>query len=1098
MAKTSPIHNVFEGEFSPLSEGRVDIDRYPRAMRYMLNMVPCRTGPAIGRSGTFFERKCIEPAYASKLLPFEFNEDETLQLEFGHYLLRFHYEYNTIAAYREAAINYITGTNPFAFYAPTNNFAIGEHIVFAGLAPQLNMNGEIVRVTAVSGGVVTTDGIAGTDTFVWGGSPTAAVVYEIATPYRRNDVQNLRLVQELNVCYLFCTKTDGSGDYMPYHLNRLSTFNWTLQPFPLQDGPYMDINQTTTYLIPNGNGTWIPNMTSNIAPAPFVAAASSEVVGHEAFRAFDSDIDTYWEGNASQEGWLEFAFENGFTNSLPTFSGPTFGSMVISASTEASGHAAWKASDASAATYWQSTGNLPQSWYIDLGAAQTVREYALRSPKPAEWYAPKNFTLAGSNTGTSGPWATVDTRVGIQWDSGQRRQFTVKTPGAYRYYRINVTAVNNVYTVVKHPAVGTKGKKGYVAAYTTTTVSPNVTAFTQMQLSYGSGTPKCVDGYTIYLGRYNKGQDVINHAPKTWYFEGFDGVNYQLLDSQQGYEAWGNFRSKYFPLKNREAYKKYRIRIKTVVQAGDVNPRIGKLVMSSPDAPLLRLTPTSKNGINNGQGFLPTDVGRMIRVRDADNIWRWTYITAVSTVDQIYLSMRSTDPFVLNSQVKFWRLGLWSNTTGWPICGVLHEDRLFCAGANGFPDHVVGSYSGNHMFFQQVNNVDEVLDAHAIVMRCNSRFMSRIVWLKSAIEALRVGTGKNEFVISTPTDGALTASNVKARITTQRGSYPHESIFVDNEVVFLQESGRAIYNLSFSLTATGVQIYKSTLMSKYGPHLLQPPVVQIVYQQEPHSVIWGRRSDGSVVAMTYSTDDDIYGGHRHDFGANIKDMSTLYSPTDKQHALWMVAMRHVNGQDVHYIERLYRFWDFGDVLWEDATYVDSALRYYGTTPIDKVYGLNHLEGMYLNVLADGITYLGLGPVTHGMLALLRPATYIVAGLPMITQGEIIAPESGAGDGGTAQGKSKRPHSVVLRLWQSAGGEVGRWDEDHGEIMWTPCEYNYPLTANIDDITLRDCLTNVTVLPGGYGTLGTVTFRQTQPLPFNVAGVYPQTYVEDER
>jgi hypothetical protein len=65
-------------------------------------------------------------------------------------------------------------------------------------------------------------------------------------------------------------------------------------------------------------------------------------------------------------------------------------------------------------------------------------------------------------------------------------------------------------------------------------------------------------------------------------------------------------------------------------------------------------------------------------------------------------------------------------------------------------------------------------------------------------------------------------------------------------------------------------------------------------------------------------------------------------------------------------------------------------------------------------------------------------------------------------------------------------------------MWTPCEYNFPQDASVTDITLRTCLTNTIVLPGGYGTLGTVAFRQTEPLPFNVAGVYPQMYTEDER
>ena len=66
-------------------------------------------------------------------------------------------------------------------------------------------------------------------------------------------------------------------------------------------------------------------------------------------------------------------------------------------------------------------------------------------------------------------------------------------------------------------------------------------------------------------------------------------------------------------------------------------------------------------------------------------------------------------------------------------------------------------------------------------------------------------------------------------------------------------------------------------MSKLGSHLLDPEVIQIVYQQEPHSIIWGRRADDSVVAMTYTNDEDVFGGHRHDFSGKVRDLCTLES-----------------------------------------------------------------------------------------------------------------------------------------------------------------------------------------------------------------------------
>lgn len=1097
MAKVSPIQNVFEGEFSPLAAGRIDLERYARSMRYMLNTVPCRTGPAIGRSGTYFEAPCTEITAASRLLPFVYNEEETLALEFSHFKLRFLYEYQGVACNREYDATAIVTISPFKMTLPGHDWEVGESVVFRDFAGSRNINNRFTKITAVSGDDVTFDltGIGGS-TGALSGSEQGSVIYEIVTPYHRNDVKNLRYAQFLNVVYLFCFKSDGSGDYPPYILKRFDTFNWTITQFPKGDGPYLPINTTTTHFVPTNKGTWVPDMTGATTPSG-QAAASSQVTGHEAWKAFDGDIDTYWEGKTAQEGWLEYNFNTAFLNSLPDFTAATTGGMTISTSSGVVGNEGWRAADRDNETDWRSSGNLTQYWQIDLGAAQTVREYKIRASKNKEEFAPRDFTLEGASA-SGGPYTVVDTRTGITWNSGQSRHFTVGSPASFRYYRIIVTKVNrrNITTVI--PAVGKKGKKGYVPKKTVTTKTDNRAGFAEVQFSYANGIPRVVDGYTIYLGRYAKGKEVKDHAPKTFYFEGWDGDSWKILDSQQGYEEWKEYRSEYFEIQNDEAFIKYRLRIKTVQKNGDVTPRIGKLVMSSPDPPLVTLRASSKVGINENRGFLPTDVGRIIRLQDADNRWRWLTITAVTDETRISCDLAGADPIVLDKRVQFWRLGLWSDTTGWPTCGSIYEDRLCVAGASGNPDTVVGSRTGQHTKFVQTSGAGVVLDTHAFVVRANSRFMSHIEWIKASEAALRFGTGVQEFVLTTPVDEALTARNVKIRPITKRGSYEAEPVDVGSDVVFIHKSGRAIYASQYqSATVENPEAYTAPLMSKLGAHLLEPKVVQIVYQQEPHGLIWGRREDGSIVAMTYNPDDDIFGGHRHDFSGIVHDIMAIYSPTDKQDSLWLVIERTIGGVSKFYIERMYRFWDYGDILTEDATFVDSALRYYGNTLTDKVYGLNHLEGRYLDVLADRIVYRAVGPVTAGVLTLPRQALDIVVGLGYVREGEIAAPEAGAEDG-TAQGKSKRPHTVVLSLWESARGEVGRWNEDQNVKEWTPVEYKFPQDASIPEATLRTCMTGATVLPGGYGQLGTVAFRQLDPLPFNIVQVLPQMFTSDDR
>ena len=91
-------------------------------------------------------------------------------------------------------------------------------------------------------------------------------------------------------------------------------------------------------------------------------------------------------------------------------------------------------------------------------------------------------------------------------------------------------------------------------------------------------------------------------------------------------------------------------------------------------------------------------------------------------------------------------------------------------------------------------------------------------------------------------------------------------------------------------------------------------------------------------------------------------------------------------------------------------------------------------------------------------------------------------EAGSQDG-TAQGKVKRIHEVILRLYKSLGVEVGRTD------------------GNIDAIPFRDSSDEMGSAPElftgdkrvdfaeGYNREGTVYIRQQQPLPLSVRGIF---------
>jgi len=615
-------------------------------------------------------------------------------------------------------------------------------------------------------------------------------------------------------------------------------------------------------------------------------------------------------------------------------------------------------------------------------------------------------------------------------------------------------------------------------------------------IGYQAAAPFVCDGYCVYMALDNANVSYTSkdYAPSTFTFEGSNnGVDYTILDRQSIYVLYDNNKSVFFKINNDTAYSYYRLNIDTVTRNGAINPRVRSLVMRSTASTTITLTASSVNGINNNQGFKATDVGRLIRIKGTDNTWRSLKITAFTSTTVVTAKLLG-EPFVGLEAVTAWRLGYWSDTTGYPGYGCFYQDRMWLGGSNSYPDVFAGSVVGDYENMAQTSENGEVLDTHAVVGRLNSRRLSRIKWLVGSNKGLLMGTGSQEYVL-TAADGSgktITPGNAKVDDSSSRGSSDTEPVPIDNQVLYVQRSGRTVREFAYQYEADG---YKSPSMSMLASHLGISPFVKMVYAAEPYSIVWMQRLDGSVVGLTYNRDENVVGWHRHDFaGGIVESMSVMPAANQLQDTLWMVVRRVVNGVTKRYIEKLTRFWDF-DMTITDAHFVDCGLRYTGA-PITTVYGLQHLEGMGdVYGLADNIP---IGPldVTGGKVVLDQEASNIVIGLGFDALGETSRLENGAADG-TALGKEKRINNISVNVWQSYGGEIGTWNDDTQEIVYTPLEYpaNYDV---IETINLFNGIIGPINTAPGYEKRGSVFFRRlkSSPLPFNIVALMPQVTVQD--
>lgn len=621
-------------------------------------------------------------------------------------------------------------------------------------------------------------------------------------------------------------------------------------------------------------------------------------------------------------------------------------------------------------------------------------------------------------------------------------------------------------------------------------------------LAYISPTARVITGYTLYqtVDNVSDSHASVDYAPKTWTFEvsndatDWNNGTWTVMDKQNGYLVWDDNRSVFFPINNDTAYKAWRISIQECYGNGtDVFPAIALFTVTAPTAPEMQIDVTQSgqlDDVNRGQGFLTSDVGRLIRMFGSDNRWRNGRI--VSVTDNRHFRINLLDEPFPNAEdpILRYQLGAWSMTTGYATCGMFYDDRLWTAGSMDNPDVISASLVSSYEDMSASTSASEVLDTSAIFVRLNSRRVAAIQWMLPDDKGVLIGTGTSEWVVGPgdkSNDSTITARNIKATPQTDRGSAAVEALKVDKQGLYVQATGRTVREYAYDYTVDG---FKSQSMSLFASDLGTPGIIKMAYASEPYSVVWVLRADGVVCGLTYDRDQKVVGWHTHDFGGFVEDIATLPSPTDKQDCLWLVVRRTVNGATRRFVEKTQPFWDFGlDV--SNAWFVDCGRRYVGP-PTDTV-SIPYLAGETVTGVVDGVPFYDVPVALDGTVKLRHPGMNIVAGIPFVSEAETTPIEAGASIG-TAQGKSKRVDQLKIYLWDTARGEIGVYNEDQQFTDYQDIDYRVPY----DDLEPAKLYTQMipATMPGGYGLFGTVSFRQTAPLPFNVISIMPDMVTND--
>jgi hypothetical protein len=270
------------------------------------------------------------------------------------------------------------------------------------------------------------------------------------------------------------------------------------------------------------------------------------------------------------------------------------------------------------------------------------------------------------------------------------------------------------------------------------------------------------------------------------------------------------------------------------------------------------LVASAVTGINNGSGFVSTDVGRLVRFRDGyGKITGVTDTTnaTITIIKDLGSATASTD----------WSLGAFSDTTGHPSCVTFFEQRLVFAATLNNPQTVYFSKSGDYENMD-ANIGGTIADDDSIIYTIASNQVNAIRFM-TATRTLIIGTAGGEFAVSGGgADNAITPTNILIKKQSNHGAANVDAIAVGNATLFLQRARRKIRELAFNFDVDG---YVAPDMTILAEHITEGGLTQIAYQQEPNQIIYATREDGELVGLTYQREQQVVAWHRHIFGGRF-------------------------------------------------------------------------------------------------------------------------------------------------------------------------------------------------------------------------------------
>jgi hypothetical protein len=256
----------------------------------------------------------------------------------------------------------------------------------------------------------------------------------------------------------------------------------------------------------------------------------------------------------------------------------------------------------------------------------------------------------------------------------------------------------------------------------------------------------------------------------------------------------------------------------------------------------------------------------------------------------------------------------------YPGAVTYHKQRRIFGGPNANPQTFYGTQVGN---FANMNRAVPAKDSDAFQFTLDSEQVQQIRHITSLKKLIIFTSGSTWLVKGNADSEIITPSSVDSDEEFVAPCSHVRPLRIGRDVIYLEEGGKEVLYLNYSLEADGLDGESLTLISS---HLFKRrEVVEWAYAKIPYSVIWCVTDTGELLALTYNRKQQVWAWSRHETDGQVESVAVILEDNEwgyKEDFVYLSVKRTVGGETKRFIERMH---SRNFQLVEDAFFVDSGL-----------------------------------------------------------------------------------------------------------------------------------------------------------------------------